>query len=231
MYGFNPYDHSRPYEQYTDDNVDDYIRTASYENDQISYGTHDSRLQSVDPNIRPSQNRHAHAKQLQQPAKARLKLAELDCPYRHPRRSLSLPVTTRHPFESIDRSLHNQLPHQQGSSSSPMNALPSSPTYQASQRQHNPGTMLPNRAYTKVQQESPDAPTKGPPIVQGIQLVPVHALPDRFQTIFPFAMFNAVQSGCFESIYESNDNCVFSSPTGSGKTVLFEIAICRMLRG
>ncbi|KAH0147654.1 P-loop containing nucleoside triphosphate hydrolase protein, partial [Aureobasidium melanogenum] len=230
MYGFNPYDHSRPYEQYTDDNVDDYIRTASYENDQISYGTHDSRLQSVDPNIRPSQNRHAHAKQLQQPAKARLKLAELDCPYRHPRRSLSLPMTTRHPFESIDRSLHNQFT-QQGSSSSPMNALPSSPAYQASQRQYNPGTILPNRAYTKVQQERPNATTKGPPIVQGIQLVPVHALPDRFQTIFPFAMFNAVQSGCFESIYESNDNCVFSSPTGSGKTVLFEIAICRMLRG
>lgn len=135
------------------------------------------------------------------------------------------------PFESSDQSLHTQIPEQQGSSSSSMNALPSSPAYQASQRQQNPGTMLPNWSYMKAQPERSNVTAKGPPVVQGIQLVPVHALPDRFQTIFPFAMFNAVQSKCFESIYESNDNCVFSSPTGSGKTVLFEIAICRMLRG
>ena len=111
-----------------------------------------------------------------------------------------------------------------------MIALPSSPAYQASQRQQNLEPMIPTRPYPKPQQRKPIT-TENPPIVQGIRLVPVHTLPDRFQTVFPFAMFNAVQSACFESIYESHDNCVFSSPTGSGKTVLFEIAICRMLRG
>jgi ATP-dependent DNA helicase HFM1/MER3 len=123
---------------------------------------------------------------------------------------------------------HHQVFQQQGSSSSPAIAPPSSPAYQASQRQQNPEPIISARPYTKAQQKR--SGTEGPPIVQGIQLVPVHTLPDRFQIVFPFAVFNAVQSACFESIYESHDNCVFSSPTGSGKTVLFEIAICRMLR-
>ncbi|KAH0342210.1 P-loop containing nucleoside triphosphate hydrolase protein, partial [Aureobasidium melanogenum] len=243
MYGHNPYDRSRPYEQYTDDNVDDYIRTASYQNDQISYEP--SRPRRTTTATRQSQAEAGRAR-LSLPPSAPISFAandyqtydhECSVPDEYSRACMTNPpeeadctFQPTDPFESIDRSLHNQFT-QQGSSSSPMNALPSSPAYQASQRQYNPGTILPNRAYTKVQQERPNATTKGPPIVQGIQLVPVHALPDRFQTIFPFAMFNAVQSGCFESIYESNDNCVFSSPTGSGKTVLFEIAICRMLRG
>jgi ATP-dependent DNA helicase HFM1/MER3 len=117
---------------------------------------------------------------------------------------------------------HHQVFQQQGSSSLPAVASPSS------RRQQNIEPTISARPYTKVQQKRPGM--EGPPIVQGIQLVPVHTFPDRFQTVFPFAVFNAVQSACFESIYESHDNCVFSSPTGSGKTVLFEIAICRMLR-
>jgi ATP-dependent DNA helicase HFM1/MER3 len=133
-------------------------------------------------------------------------------------------------FVPANQPSRHQVFQQQGGSSSPVIALPSSPAYQASQRQQNPEPLVPSRPYAKSQQKRPNV-TEGPPIVQGIQLVPVQTLPDRFQTVFPFAMFNAVQSACFESIYESHDNCVFSSPTGSGKTVLFEIAICRMLRG
>ncbi|TKA69582.1 hypothetical protein B0A49_04499 [Cryomyces minteri] len=68
-----------------------------------------------------------------------------------------------------------------------------------------------------------------PPIVQGIQLVSCHKLPDRFRSIFPFPLFNAVQSKCFQVIYHGNDNFVLSSPTGSGKTVIFELAICRLI--
>lgn len=66
-----------------------------------------------------------------------------------------------------------------------------------------------------------------PPTVQGIPLVPVSALPDRLRTVFPFPMFNAVQSKCFAQIFKSDDNFVLSSPTGSGKTAILELAICR----
>lgn len=139
------------------------------------------------------------------------------------------PIQTTSHYVPAGPSSRPRVFKQQASSSSPMIAVPSSPAYQGSQRQHNPEPMISSRPHAKSQQKRPIT-MAGPPIVQGIQLVPVHTLPDRFQTVFPFAMFNAVQSACFESIYESHDNCVFSSPTGSGKTVLFEIAICRMLR-
>ncbi|KAK6429883.1 ATP-dependent DNA helicase MER3, partial [Oleoguttula sp. CCFEE 5521] len=69
------------------------------------------------------------------------------------------------------------------------------------------------------------------PVVQGITLVPTRDLPDRFRSVFPFPLFNAVQSKCFEVIYRSNDNFVLSSPTGSGKTAILELAICRLMNG
>lgn len=69
------------------------------------------------------------------------------------------------------------------------------------------------------------------PIVQGISLVSTRALPDRFRTVFPFPLFNAVQSKSFETIYNSNDNFVLSAPTGSGKTAILELAICRLVSG
>jgi ATP-dependent DNA helicase HFM1/MER3 len=65
------------------------------------------------------------------------------------------------------------------------------------------------------------------PICQGIQLVPVATLPDRLRTVFPYPTFNAVQSKCFDTVFGSNDNFVLASPTGSGKTVILELAICR----
>jgi ATP-dependent DNA helicase HFM1/MER3 len=69
----------------------------------------------------------------------------------------------------------------------------------------------------------------GPPVVQDIQLVSTHDLPDRFRAIFPFPLFNAVQSKCFDTIYKSSDNFVLSAPTGSGKTAILELAICRLI--
>ncbi|KAF7186742.1 ATP-dependent DNA helicase MER3 [Pseudocercospora fuligena] len=69
------------------------------------------------------------------------------------------------------------------------------------------------------------------PIVQGIRLVPTRQLPDRFRAIFPFPLLNAVQSKCFPVIYKTNDNFVLSSPTGSGKTAILELAICRLING
>ncbi len=70
-----------------------------------------------------------------------------------------------------------------------------------------------------------------PPIVHGINLVPTRVLPDRFRSIYSFPLFNAVQSKSFESIYKTNDNFVLSAPTGSGKTAVMELAICRLVNG
>ncbi|KAL8901398.1 MAG: hypothetical protein Q9207_005230 [Kuettlingeria erythrocarpa] len=70
-----------------------------------------------------------------------------------------------------------------------------------------------------------------PPIVQGIQLVSPNELPDRFRSVFPFPLFNAVQSKCYSIAYRTSDNLVVSAPTGSGKTVILELSICQLLSG
>ncbi|THU88606.1 P-loop containing nucleoside triphosphate hydrolase protein [Dendrothele bispora CBS 962.96] len=62
-----------------------------------------------------------------------------------------------------------------------------------------------------------------------IRLRPVSELPDIYRSIFKFGVFNAVQSSCFDSTLHSRENLVVSAPTGSGKTVLFELAIIKML--
>ncbi|KAJ5086972.1 hypothetical protein NUU61_008279 [Penicillium alfredii] len=70
---------------------------------------------------------------------------------------------------------------------------------------------------------------KIPLSVRGIVLVPVNDLPETHRTLFPFPLFNAIQSKCFQPVYNTNDNIVLSAPTGSGKTVIMELAICRLL--
>lgn len=60
-------------------------------------------------------------------------------------------------------------------------------------------------------------------------LIPVTKIPELYRSSFPFANFNLMQSESFDVIFKSNVNCVVSSPTGSGKTVLFELAIIRLL--
>lgn len=54
-------------------------------------------------------------------------------------------------------------------------------------------------------------------------------LPYDHRCVFPFKEFNDMQSKSFHTVYNSLSNCVVSSPTGSGKTVLFELAILREL--
>ncbi|KAI4163136.1 MAG: hypothetical protein LQ342_003264 [Letrouitia transgressa] len=73
------------------------------------------------------------------------------------------------------------------------------------------------------------APEHGLPVVQGIPLISSSTLPDRFRAIFSFRVFNVVQSKCFEIVYKSIDNLVLSAPTGSGKTVVLELAICQLI--
>ncbi|KAL9104182.1 MAG: hypothetical protein Q9163_000834 [Psora crenata] len=71
----------------------------------------------------------------------------------------------------------------------------------------------------------------GPPIIQGIQLVSLSSMPDLFRSVFPFPLFNAIQSKCYATAYQSDYNLVVSAPTGGGKTAILEMAICRLIAG
>jgi ATP-dependent DNA helicase HFM1/MER3 len=67
------------------------------------------------------------------------------------------------------------------------------------------------------------------PVVHGIPLISLRqALPDKFRAIFPYELFNAAQSKCFDVVYHTNDNVVVAAPTGSGKTAILELAICKL---
>ncbi|KAJ1509165.1 Sec63, partial [Coelomomyces lativittatus] len=58
--------------------------------------------------------------------------------------------------------------------------------------------------------------------------VPVSILPERFQSVFDFPVFNFMQSECFHEIFRTSHNVVVSAPTSSGKTVLFELALIQL---
>ncbi|GMH24878.1 hypothetical protein Nepgr_026721 [Nepenthes gracilis] len=57
----------------------------------------------------------------------------------------------------------------------------------------------------------------------------VSELPAPFRATFNFRYFNSLQSECFPACFLSDVNMVISAPTGSGKTVLFELCILRLL--
>jgi replicative superfamily II helicase len=55
-----------------------------------------------------------------------------------------------------------------------------------------------------------------------------HVLPE-FADAFPFEEFNRMQREALPAILERDENVVAGAPTGSGKTALAELAICRTL--
>ncbi|XP_058487783.1 probable ATP-dependent DNA helicase HFM1 isoform X1 [Solea solea] len=61
-------------------------------------------------------------------------------------------------------------------------------------------------------------------------LRPVSEIPSKFRSVFnEFPFFNYVQSKALDDVLYTDKNFVACAPTGSGKTVLFELAIIRML--
>ncbi|XP_006140221.1 probable ATP-dependent DNA helicase HFM1 isoform X1 [Tupaia chinensis] len=58
----------------------------------------------------------------------------------------------------------------------------------------------------------------------------VTEIPTKFRSIFKeFPYFNYIQSKAFDDLLYTNRNFVICAPTGSGKTVMFELAITRLL--
>lgn len=58
----------------------------------------------------------------------------------------------------------------------------------------------------------------------------ITSIEEPYQSVFPYAHFNAFQSQCWDLIYNQDINACISAPTGSGKTAIFELAIVRMIQ-
>ncbi|KAK5626072.1 hypothetical protein RRF57_001787 [Xylaria bambusicola] len=129
--------------------------------------------------------------------------------------------------ETTTPSIHSSL-----TSSSPSQAANSSPSVRISQEKQK-SIVKRNGAVPKWNQKFQldlDRASYPPPIINNTLLVdPRQSLPDKFRAIFPFQLFNVVQSKCFPLVYGTNDNVVISAPTGSGKTAILEMAICKLV--
>ncbi|CAN0004702.1 unnamed protein product, partial [Heterosigma akashiwo] len=63
-----------------------------------------------------------------------------------------------------------------------------------------------------------------------IHPVPKQALGDpRYEALYKFDYFNPIQGQAFHVLYHTDKNVLVGAPTGSGKTVIGELAILRML--
>ncbi|AMD21955.1 HFR100Wp [Eremothecium sinecaudum] len=62
--------------------------------------------------------------------------------------------------------------------------------------------------------------------LERLRPLPVKALHNPLlESIYPFSYFNPMQTMVFHTIYNTNENVFVGSPTGSGKTVVAELAI------
>ena len=73
------------------------------------------------------------------------------------------------------------------------------------------------------------SPKKHSPVID-TSLVSTQLINNELSALFTFTHFNKMQSLCFHKLYNTNDNSVICSPTASGKTALFEIAMCRVFQ-
>ncbi|KAK4519788.1 Serine/threonine-protein kinase [Mucor velutinosus] len=73
----------------------------------------------------------------------------------------------------------------------------------------------------------PPLANNGGPSINGLR--PTSEIPKPFDSVFNFGVFNKIQSKCLDDAFYQNGNLVISAPTGSGKTVVMELAIIRTL--
>ena len=50
----------------------------------------------------------------------------------------------------------------------------------------------------------------------------------RYQSLYSFSHFNPIQTQLFHTLYHSDYNLLLGAPTGSGKTIVAEIAMFRV---
>ncbi|KAF6208456.1 hypothetical protein GE061_016912 [Apolygus lucorum] len=75
-------------------------------------------------------------------------------------------------------------------------------------------------------------PEKNPPATEllDLQPLPVSALRNTsYESLYKFTQFNPIQTQVFNAVYNSDDNVFVGAPNGSGKTVIAEFAILRMI--
>ncbi|KAH9907224.1 P-loop containing nucleoside triphosphate hydrolase protein [Xylariomycetidae sp. FL2044] len=138
------------------------------------------------------------------------------------------PEPFSHGLSRLSPSLNSSVA---ASSSSPSQRDLSSPSTRLSLKKHGQIANRPPQTpqWTKKMKLDLNHASKVPPIVNNTRLIdPRQALPDKFRAVFPYELFNAVQSKCFPLVYENEDNFVMSAPTGSGKTAILEMAICKL---
>ncbi|XP_078310394.1 putative ATP-dependent DNA helicase HFM1 isoform X2 [Crassostrea virginica] len=63
----------------------------------------------------------------------------------------------------------------------------------------------------------------------GVKLKSTEEIAERYRSVFPFPYFNIVQTKVFDEVFYKDSSLVVCAPTGSGKTVVFELAIIRLL--
>lgn len=64
-----------------------------------------------------------------------------------------------------------------------------------------------------------------------LQPLPLTALKNPlFESLFRFKFFNPIQTQVFFSLYQTDKNILIGAPTGSGKTIMSELAILHLMK-
>lgn len=86
---------------------------------------------------------------------------------------------------------------------------------------------VPVKMFNMRMPKKPSSPSE----LLDVQTVPTNALKDaKLAATFEFAYFNSVQSQCFHTLWNTNQNAFIGAPKGSGKTLCAELAILNAWR-
>src|SRR5690606_27974782 len=86
-------------------------------------------------------------------------------------------------------------------------------------------------AMTTIRLENIVLPESFPPNTDLLPLMPlpITALGDKmYEKLYKFTHFNPIQTQVFFNAYHTDTNILLGSPTGSGKTIVAELAILRL---